>query len=149
MSSADNQRPSDLVVRIYSAADQQAVIDLWDRCDLLRPWNNPVKDIARKLRANSDWFLVAVIRGKVVGSIMIGYEGHRGWINYLAVDPSLHRQGVGRRLMEHAEEILRKAGCPKINLQVRSANKQAADFYASLGYLRDDVISFGKRLNPD
>ena len=149
MSSADNQRPSDLVVRIYSAADQQAVIDLWDRCDLLRLWNNPVKDIARKLRANSDWFLVAVIRNKVVGSIMIGYEGHRGWINYLAVDPSLRRQGVGRRLMKHAEEILRKAGCPKINLQVRSANKQAADFYAVLGYLRDDVICFGKRLDPD
>jgi len=149
MSSAGNQRLSELVVRSYSAADQQAVIDLWDRCDLLRPWNNPVKDIARKLRANSDWFLVAVIRNKVVGSIMIGYEGHRGWINYLAVDPSLRRQGVGRRLMEHAEEILRKAGCPKINLQIRSANKQAADFYAVLGYLRDDVICFGKRLDPD
>ena len=149
MSSAGNQRLSELVVQIYSAADQQAVIDLWDRCDLLRPWNNPVKDIARKLRANSDWVLLAVTRNKVVGSIMIGYEGHRAWINYLAVDPSLRRQGVGRRLMEHAEEILRKAGCPKINLQVRSANKQAADFYAVLGYLRDDVICFGKRLDPD
>ena len=149
MSSAGNQRLSELVVQIYSAADQQAVIDLWDRCGLLRPWNNPVKDIARKLRANSDWFLVAVIRNKVVGSIMIGYEGHRGWINYLAVDPSLRRQGVGRRLMEQAEELLRKAGCPKINLQIRSANKEAADFYASLGYLQDDVISLGKRLDPD
>ena len=149
MSSAGNQRISELVVRIYSAADQQAVIDLWDRCDLLRPWNNPVKDIARKRRANSEWLLVAVIRNQVVGSIMIGYEGHRGWINYLGVDPSLRRQGVGRRLMEHAEEILRKAGCPKINLQVRSANKQATDFYAGLGYLPEDVISFGKRLDPD
>jgi ribosomal protein S18 acetylase RimI-like enzyme len=84
-----------------------------------------------------------------VGSVMIGYEGHRGWINYLAVDPSLRRQGIGRRLMEHAEEILRRAGCPKINLQVRSENMQAADFYADLGYLRDDVISFSKRLDPD
>jgi ribosomal protein S18 acetylase RimI-like enzyme len=69
------------------------VIDLWDRCGLSRPWNNPVKDICRKLRADSDWFLVAVVRNKIVGSIMIGYEGHRGWINYLAVDPSLRRQG--------------------------------------------------------
>jgi ribosomal protein S18 acetylase RimI-like enzyme len=147
--STGNQRVNGLVVRTYSAEDQRAVIDLWDRCGLLRPWNNPVKDICRKLRANSDWFLVAVVRNKIVGSIMIGYEGHRGWINYLAVDPSLRRQGVGRRLMEQAEELLRKAGCPKINLQVRSANKEAADFYASLGYLRDDVISLGKRLDPD
>ena len=147
--STDSQRVNRLVVRTYSGEDQQAVIDLWDRCGLLRSWNNPVKDICRKLRANPDWFLVAVVRNKIVGSIMIGYEGHRGWINYLAVDPSLRRQGVGRRLMEHAEELLRKAGCPKINLQVRSANKEAADFYASLGYLRDDVISLGKRLDPD
>jgi ribosomal protein S18 acetylase RimI-like enzyme len=138
-----------IVVRTYSAEDQSAVIDLWDRCGLVRPWNNPRKDICRKLRANSDWFLVAVVRNKIVGSIMIGYEGHRGWINYLAVDPSLRRQGVGRRLMEQAKELLRKAGCPKINLQVRSANKEAADFYASLGYLEDDVISLGKRLDPE
>jgi ribosomal protein S18 acetylase RimI-like enzyme len=137
------------LVRTYSVGDQRAVIDLWDRCGLLRPWNEPVKDIGRKLRVNSDWLLVAVIRNQVVGSVMIGYEGHRGWINYLAVDPSLRRLGIGRRLMEQAEEILRKAGCPKINLQVRSENKQAADFYAGLGYLRDDVISFGKRLDSD
>ena len=122
-----------IVVRTYSAEDQSAVIDLWDRCGLLRPWNNPGKDICRKLRANSDWFLVAVVRNKIVGSIMIGYEGHRGWINYLAVDPSLRRQGIGRRLMEQAEELLRKTGFPKINLQVRSTNKEAADFYESFG----------------
>ena len=145
----DNQTVNGIVLRAYSAEDQRAVIDLWDRCGLLRPWNNAVKDICRKLRANSDWLLVAVVRNKIVGSIMIGYEGHRGWINYLAVDPSLRRQGVGRRLMEQAEELLRKAGCPKINLQLRSANKEAADFYANLGYLRDDVISLGKRLDPD
>jgi ribosomal protein S18 acetylase RimI-like enzyme len=147
--STDSQRVNGIAVRTYSAQDQLAVIDLWDRCGLLRPWNNPVKDISRKLRANSDWFIVAVVRDKIVGSIMIGYEGHRGWINYLAVDPSLRRQGVGRRLMEQAEELLRNAGCPKINLQIRSANKEAADFYASLGYLQDDVISLGKRLDPD
>jgi ribosomal protein S18 acetylase RimI-like enzyme len=147
--SMGNPRVNGLVVRTYSAEYQRAVIDLWERCALFRPWNNPVKDIGRKLRANPDWFLVAVVRNKIVGSIMIGYEGHRGWINYLAVDPSLRRQGVGRRLMEQAEELLRKAGCPKINLQVRSANKEAADFYASLGYLQDDVISLGKRIDPD
>src|ERR1700741_539778 len=111
---------SEPLVRTYSVEDQRAVIDLWDRCGLLRPWNEPVKDIGRKLTVNSDWLLVAVIRNQVVGSVMIGYEGHRGWINYLAVDPSLRRLGIGRRLMEQAEEILRKAARPKINLQVRS-----------------------------
>jgi ribosomal protein S18 acetylase RimI-like enzyme len=80
---------------------------------------------------------------------MIGYEGHRGWINYLAVDPGLRRQGIGRSLMEEAEALLQKAGCPKINLQVRSTNKEAADFCASLGYERDDVISLGKRIDQD
>ena len=144
---ADNQ--NGLVVRAYAAEDEEAVIDLWDRCGLLRAWNNPVKDIDRKLRANSGWFLVAAVRNHIVGSIMIGYEGHRGWINYLAVDPSQRRQGVGRRLMEQAEALLRSAGCPKINLQVRSSNKEAAGFYASLGYTQDDVISLGKRLDPD
>jgi ribosomal protein S18 acetylase RimI-like enzyme len=147
--STGSQRANGLVVRTYSAEDLPVVIDLWDRCGLLRPWNDPVKDICRKLGANSDWFLVAVVRNKIVGSIMVGYEGHRGWVNYLAVDPSLRRQGIGRNLMKQAEDLLRKAGCPKINLQVRSANKEAADFYASLGYLQDDVISLGKRLDPD
>ena len=140
---------NELVVRRYCSDDQQAVIDLWDRCGLLRPWNNPMKDIGRKLSANPDWFLVAVVRNKIAGSIMIGYEGHRGWINYLAVEPSLRRQGIGRRLMEEAEMLLQKAGCPKINLQIRSTNSEAAGFYVSLGYVRDDVISLGKRIDPD
>jgi ribosomal protein S18 acetylase RimI-like enzyme len=80
---------------------------------------------------------------------MIGYEGHRGWINYLAVDPTRQRRGVGRRLMQRAEEILGKAGCPKVNLQVRAENRIAAEFYLNLGYTPDDVISFGKRLGSD
>lgn len=147
--STENEKVNGISVRTYSPEDQPAVIDLWHRCGLLRPWNDPGKDIGRKLKANSDWFLVAVVENKIVGSIMIGYEGHRGWINYLAVDPDRRRQGVGRGLMEQAEELLRKAGCPKINLQVRSGNKEAADFYTRLGYLQDDVISLGKRLEPD
>ena len=149
MRSESNQKVNELVVRRYCSDDQQAVIDLWDRCGLLRPWNNPMKDIGRKLSANPDWFLVAVVRNKIAGSIMIGYEGHRGWINYLAVEPSLRRQRIGRRLMEEAEMLLQKAGCPKINLQIRSTNSEAAGFYVSLGYVRDDVISLGKRIDPD
>jgi ribosomal protein S18 acetylase RimI-like enzyme len=149
MSRAGDHKVNELLVRRYSARDEQAVIDLWDRCGLLRPWNNPGKDISRKLSANSDWFLVAAVRNQIVGSIMIGYEGHRGWINYLAVDPGFRRQGIGRRLMKEAEVLLRKAGCPKINLQLRANNKDAAGFYAGLGYVQDDVISLGKRIDPD
>jgi ribosomal protein S18 acetylase RimI-like enzyme len=90
-----------------------------ERCGLLRPWNDPAKDIRRKRAVNPEWLIVAVLGEKIIGTIMIGYEGHRGWINYLAVDPAQQRRGVGRLLMERAEEILDKLGCPKVNLQVQ------------------------------
>lgn len=86
---------------------------------------------------------------RVVGSVMAGYEGHRGWINYLAVDPEVRRQGLGRRLMDAAESRLLELGCPKINLQVRSSNAEVLAFYDRIGFGRDDVVSFGKRLVDD
>jgi ribosomal protein S18 acetylase RimI-like enzyme len=92
---------------------------------------------------------VAVLAQRIIGTVMIGYEGHRGWINYLAVDPTQQRRGVGRLLIERAEEILRKEGCPKVNLQIRAHNLAAPGFYLNLGYAPDDVISFGKRLESD
>ena len=94
-------------------------------------------------------FLVGVIDGHVVASVMAGYEGHRGWINYLAVAPSLQKQGHGRQMMERAEELLRARGCPKINLQVRTSNVQVIEFYRSLGFATDEVMSLGKRLVID
>jgi ribosomal protein S18 acetylase RimI-like enzyme len=81
--------------------------------------------------------------------VMVGFEGHRGWINYLAVEPSLQRSGIGRALMNEAERILRAAGCPKINLQIRRTNADVIAFYERLGYVADDVVSFGKRLEHD
>ena len=80
---------------------------------------------------------------------MVGYEGHRGWINYLAVDPSKRRQGIGQQMMKAAEQHLNEQGCPKINLQVRSSNLEVIAFYESLGFSRDEVISLGKRLCDD
>ena len=80
---------------------------------------------------------------------MAGYDGHRGWINYLAVQPSLQKQGIGRSLMEEAERALRHLGCPKINLQVRESNEAVVAFYLALGYGNDRVLSFGKRLEDD
>ena len=129
--------------------DEAAVIDLWDRCGLLRPWNDPKRDIQRKLLVNPELFLVGLVENVVVATAMAGYEGHRGWINYLAVSPDCQRQGLGRAIMEAAEQCLRAIGCPKINLQVRTGNQQAIDFYLQLGFKIDDVVSLGKRLEHE
>jgi len=136
-------------IRPYAVADESAVIALWESCGLLRPQNNPRKDIARKLRVNPEWFLVAEVDGKVVGAVMAGYEGHRGWINYLAVAPAERKKGVGRALMVEAERVLRAAGCPKINLQVRPDNPAVIAFYERIGFSVEGAISLGKRLVVD
>jgi ribosomal protein S18 acetylase RimI-like enzyme len=80
---------------------------------------------------------------------MAGYEGHRGWVNYLAVAPRLRGKGLGRALMQHVEKALLQRGCPKINLQVRESNREAIEFYRHLGYLQDESVSLGKRLIDD
>lgn len=137
---------SPLTIRRFRTEDSEDVVSLWRRCDLLRPVNDPLQDIARKLKVGQDLFLVAIRGEKIAGSVMAGYEGHRGWINYLAVDPGERRRGIGRRLMEEAERLLRAQGCPKINLQIRTSNAQVVKFYAAIGFARDDVICMGKRL---
>jgi len=136
-------------IRPFRPADEAAVLALWQAAGLLRPQNDPRKDIARKLRVNPEWFLVAEDNGGIVGSVMAGYEGHRGWINYLAAAPSRRRIGVGRALMAEAERLLRAAGCPKINLQVRADNRDVIAFYERLGFTVDGVVSLGKRLEQD
>ncbi len=138
-----------MVTRPFEDTDEAAVIDLWDRCGLLRPWNDPRKDIARKKRLQRDLFLVGEVDGVVVAVAMVGYEGHRGWINYFAVDPGHRRNGVGRAMMDEAERRLREIGCPKINLQIRRDNLAAKAFYDALGFTEDDSISMGKRLERD
>ena len=136
-------------IRPYEGSDESTVIALWERCDLLRPWNDPKKDIQRKLRVEPGLFLVGLLGEAVVATVMAGYEGHRGWINYLAVAPEHRRMGLGRALMAEAERLLAAAGCPKVNLQIRESNSSAAEFYRRLGYEVDDVISLGKRLERD
>ena len=136
------------------------MLELWRACGLTRPWNDPQKDIARKLRVQPELFLVAVLddasnggeddeNGEVVGTAMAGYDGHRGWVNYLAVSPGHQGRGVGRALMAEAETRLRALGCPKLNLQVRAGNAAALGFYGALGYRRDAVVSLGERLERD
>lgn len=137
----------DLIIRCCENRDADAVIDLWRRCDLLRPWNDPRHDIARKLGHSGELFLVGDMGEKVVAAVMAGYDGHRGWINYLAVDPSVRKQGIGRRMMDECQTRLEKLDCPKINLLVRTTNRQVIAFYQAMGYQVDEVVSLGKRID--
>lgn len=125
------------------------VIELWLKCKLVVPSNNPHRDIERKVEVDRDLFLIGIINGRIVATVMGGYEGHRGWINYLAVDPAHQRNGYGRLIMQEVEKRIRAKGCPKINLQVRASNEAVIKFYQSLGYTDDKVIGFGKRLEED
>lgn len=136
-------------IRAFSIADEAAVIELWRRCDLVRPWNDPHKDIGRKLCTQPELFLVGEIAGQLVASIMAGFDGHRGWVNYLAVSLEHRNAGLGRTLMRYVEAALEARGCPKLNLQVRTTNHAVLDFYRRIGYATDEVVSLGKRLIPD
>ena len=139
----------DLQIRPYRESDQDAVVELWRECGLVAPQNDPVKDIRRKLGVQRDLFLVGLLGDRLVATVMAGYEGHRGWINYLAVAIDCRRRGFGRRLMDEAETLLRAAGCPKVNLQVRSSNTDVIGFYRDIGYTVEDRVSMGKRLEED
>ena len=138
-----------LQLRRFAAADENAVVELWIRCELTRPWNDPRKDIQRKLTTQPELFLVGLHDDKIVATIMAGYDGHRGWVNYLAVAPEHRARGHGRFLMRHIEEQLAARGCPKLNMQVRTSNKDVLEFYRRIGYSIDDAVSLGKRLIPD
>jgi ribosomal protein S18 acetylase RimI-like enzyme len=138
-----------LQIRPYQPTDERDVIQIWQSCKLITPANNPQRDIARKMRVHPELFLIATIDEQVIGTCMVGYEGHRGWINYLAVAPEYQRQGIASHLMAAAEARLKALGCPKINLQVRSTNTDVIKFYESVGYAVDDVVSMGKRLTQD
>lgn len=136
-------------IRTFRTEDEQVVVSLWERCELIRPWNDPRKDIRRKLQVRDDLFLVGILAGEVVATVMAGYEGHRGWVNYLAVAPEHQRAGLARLMMIEVEHRLRASGCPKINLQIRADNVDAIGFYRTIGYTLDDVVSMGKRLEND
>ena len=136
-------------VRAYRESDQDDVVNLWRECELVKPWNDPAKDIRRKLDVQRDLFLVGLLNGKLVATVIAGYEGHRGWISYLAVAKECREMGFGRLMMDEVEERLRAMGCPKINLQNRSSNNGVIRFYRSPGYSEDDVVSMGKRLEQD
>lgn len=138
-----------MLIRPFERADTEPVVALWVRCGLTRPWNDPHKDIERKLTVQPDLFLVGVQDGAVVATVMAGYDGHRGWVNYLAVDPGRRHRGLAGRLMAAVERELTALGCPKVSLQVRAGNEVALGFYTALGYAPDHTVVLGKRLISD
>ena len=137
------------IIRPYQLIDETSVISLWRICGLIVPWNNPYSDIIRKLDIQPDLFLVGLKDGSLIASVMGGYEGHRGWINYLAVHPNFQKSGYGSQILKEIEEKLKNRGCPKINLMIRKGNNKVMDFYKKLGYSVDDVISMGKMIQDD
>ncbi|RZO43357.1 MAG: GNAT family acetyltransferase [Proteobacteria bacterium] len=138
-----------LFIRPFQTEDEASVVSLWQLCELTVPWNNPYKDIARKLKVQPELFLVGMLDSLLIATVMGGYDGHRGWINYLAVHPDFQGQGYAQQVMENVESELRKRGCPKINLQIRSRNTRVMAFYQKLGFTDDQALSMGKRLEED
>jgi len=125
-------------------ADVDAVIALWQRCGLTRPWNDPASDIALARRNANSTVLVGRADGAIVATAMVGHDGHRGWVYYVAVDPDRQKQGFGRAIMNAAEQWLREAGLPKLQLLVRRENAKAGAFYQSIGYEEADTIVLAK-----
>lgn len=136
-------------IRSFTTEDTEAVVNLWEQCSLTVPWNDPRQDIQRKIAVQPELFLVGLLAGKVISSVMGGYDGHRGWLYYLAVDPEYQHQGVGKQIVTEIERRIKQRGCPKINLMVRTSNKKVIAFYRSLGYEIDEVVGLGKRIVTD
>ena len=133
-------------IRQFTIEDKDAVLQLWHNCNLVVPWNDPGKDIQRKINVSTDLFLVGELDGGIIASVMGGYEGHRGWMNYLAISPEYRHKGFAKNIIIDLESRLKALGCPKINLLVRNTNTEVIEFYQSLGYTVDASVSLGKRL---
>ncbi len=133
-------------IRPFEQGDRTAVISLWERSNLIVPWNDPATDIDRKLQVQAELFLVGIEGENLVSTAMGGYDGHRGWIYYLAVEPACRGRGYGSQLVEHLSEIMLEKGCPKVNIMVRSSNREVVRFYRQLGFKQDEVVCMGRRL---
>jgi ribosomal protein S18 acetylase RimI-like enzyme len=148
--SGDRDLPEEaLTIRSYAEPNEAGVIRLWREVFPDNPpWNVPAEDIRRKLDVQRELFLVGTFQGEVVATVLAGYDGHRGWMHLVAVDPRFRRQGFGRAMMAEAERRLAALGCPKVNLQVRASNEAVVAFYRKLGYAVEERVSLGKRLTP-
>jgi ribosomal protein S18 acetylase RimI-like enzyme len=137
-----------MTIRPYEESDEGAVVVLWREVfPDAPPWNDPVQDIRRKLAVQRELFLVATVNAKLVGTAMGGYDGHRGWVYYVAVHPDHRRRGIGTALMKEIENRLAALDCPKLNLQVRGSDEDAVTFYKKIGFAIEERVSMGKLLD--
>ena len=125
------------------------MVALWQAAGLIRPWNDPYSDYDLALSNPTSIILLARSHAALVGSVMVGFDGHRGWVYYLACDREQRGRGIGRALMTAAEVWLRERGCPKIQLMVRGDNAAARGFYVAVGYAEQDVVTIGRRLDNE
>jgi ribosomal protein S18 acetylase RimI-like enzyme len=136
-------------VRAARASDTDPVIALWRACELTRPWNDPATDFRKAIENPTSEILLLTEADVLIASVMVGYDGHRGWVYYLAVHPDHRRKGLGKRMMDAAEAWLREREAPKIQLMVRSDNADVIAFYEALGLERQDVVTLGRRLEGE
>ena len=137
---------AEITIRNYKPDDKIEVINLWSICGLIVPGNNPEKDIELKTEFQPDLFFVAESGERIIGTVMTGYDGHRGWLNYLGVHPDYRKSRCGSSLVEYSIEKLKELGCPKLNIQVRTGNSAVKDFYKKLGFLDHDVSAMQLKL---
>jgi ribosomal protein S18 acetylase RimI-like enzyme len=136
---------NEFVIRVFRESDRDAVKDLWRVCNLTVPQNDPDKDINLKVHFQPELFFVGEYNGKVAASIMAGYDGHRGHMNYVSVYPEYQRKGIGKQMVLFVLSELQKLGCPKVNISVRSSNEKVTAFYRKIGFAEDPVIGMGYR----
>ncbi|UPK07992.1 GNAT family acetyltransferase [Bradyrhizobium algeriense] len=136
-----------LAIADIADADVATVIALWQACGLTRPWNDPAADIALARREPNSTILIGRDGDAIVATAMVGYDGHRGWVYYVASDPQRRAKGYGRAIMNAAEDWLRAAGILKLQLMVRKDNAQVHAFYQSLGYYNQQTVTFAKWLD--
>lgn len=134
-------------IAVVSPADTASVVALWEEAGLTRPWNPPAADLQRALDGNTSTVLGGYRGGRLVGTVMVGHDGHRGWVYYLAVSTDARGSGLGRQLMQAAESWLVEHGAVKVQLMVRESNSHVIGFYDRLGYADGDVRVLGKRLD--
>ena len=138
-----------VIVTEPAEIDVAAVVALWERCGLTRPWNDAADDIRIAHDSGHGTVLVATLGARLVGATMVGHDGHRGAIYYLGGDPDARRLGIGRRLVEAAEDWVRARGVPKINLLVRKENAGVLAFYEALGWRDTATVCLYRALDPD
>lgn len=141
--------PPDTEIASATGADRDAVIALWRACEMTRPWNDPVADFDAAIGNATSDILLLTEGDALIATVMVGFDGHRGWVYYLAVDPDRRREGLGKRMMDAAEAWLRERNASKIQLMVRSDNADVIAFYEALGLERQDVVTLGRRLDDD